>query len=226
MAWASSSTPRSSSFPFRVRQPGAVVAGADGQLHLLRRVLFVEFAVGVAGQGDHPGEHGERVRFGELAVFDQQVLHQVPGVRVHRGWQAGHGAHDGPGLFDADGPGGERVGQSGQHRRGVPAADIKWLREDGAGGGDPGGGVVRGDVQGAAEQRGGVGVAVRGGDPAGVDLPGELELRGEGEPGDAFQGGRECQQRGLVELREFGVGQGRAGHRRRSRPRCWPAPDR
>ena len=62
------------------------VAGTDGQLHLLRRVVFVEFSVGVAGEGDHPGEHRERVRFGELAVFDEQVLHQVPGVGVDRGW--------------------------------------------------------------------------------------------------------------------------------------------
>ena len=68
-----------------------------------------------------------------------------------------------------------------------------------------------GDVQGVPEQRGGVRVAVRGGDPAGVDFPGELELRGEGESGDAFQDGREFQQRGLVELAEFGVGQGAQG---------------
>ena len=111
----------------------------------------------------------------------------------------GLGVHDGPGLVDADGPGGEGVGQAGQHRWGGPAGQL-WLREDGAGGGDPGGGVVRGDVQGAAEQRGGARVAVRGGDAAGVDFPGEVELRGEGEPGDAFQDGRECQQRGSSNL--------------------------
>ncbi len=98
------------------------------------------------------------------------------------------------------------VGQAGQHRRRLPTAEL-WLGEDGAGGADPGGGVVRGDLQGAAEQRSGAGVAVGGGDPAGVDLPGQLDLRGEGEPGDAFQGRRELQQRGLVEVREFGAGQ-------------------
>jgi len=59
----------------------------------------------------------------------------------------------------------------------------------------------------AAEQRGGAGVAVRGGDPAGVDLPGEPELRGVGEPGDAFQDGPELQQGEIVELRVLGVGQ-------------------
>jgi hypothetical protein len=71
--------------PLQVRQPGGGVARADGQLDLVRGVAFVEGAVGVAGEGDHPGERGERVGFGELAVFDEQVLHQVPGVGVDRG---------------------------------------------------------------------------------------------------------------------------------------------
>ena len=102
MAWASSSTPRSSSFPFRVVSPVVALRVPMVSSTLSAGSVFVEFAVGVAGQGDHPGEHGERVGFGELAVFDEQVLHQVPGVGVDRGWQPVHGVHDGPGLLDPD----------------------------------------------------------------------------------------------------------------------------
>ena len=141
MAWASSSTPRSSSFPFRVVSPVVALRAPMVSSTFSAGCVFVEFAVGVAGEGDHPGEHGERVRFGELAVFDEQVLHEVAGVGSTAGGSPFMVLHDGPGLLDADGAGGEGVGQAGQHRWGGPAGQ-QWLREDGAGGGDPGGGVV------------------------------------------------------------------------------------
>jgi hypothetical protein len=99
--------------PFEGAEPGAGVACSDGQFDLVGGWVFVEGAVGVAGEGDHPGEGGERVRFGELPVFDEQVLDEFPGVWVDGGWQAFHGVHDGPGLLQTDQAGGECVGQSG-----------------------------------------------------------------------------------------------------------------
>ena len=194
---------------------GVGVAGADGELDPVVGVFVVEFAVRVAGQGNGFREVRERFRLCGGAGFDEDDLGCCEHAGVHVGGQAFDGGDDGAGLLDADHPVVECGGQGGQDWV-CGAAGGLYLGEHHFRGVHPGPGVRGGDRQGFAEQRdGGRGPEARGGVP-GVDLPGQPDLGGVPEPGEAFDGlgdGQQVQFRDLPQVQSLQRFQGGARDR-------------
>jgi len=192
--------------PAEPGQPGRRTAGAQRELDLVDRVPLVQFPVRVAAQRDLPGERGEHRRLVDPGVPDQQLLRQLPGVVIDLRRQLIHRAHDGAGLLDTDRALGQRGAQQRQHRWGFPTGG-QVTGQHRPRRPHPRGGVTGGNVQRLPQQRPGRGAPESLGDPAGVDLAGQLNLRGVHQPPDPLHQLRQRQQTVIGNLPELTVPQ-------------------
>ena len=103
-------------------------------------------------------------------------------------------------------PAAQGVAEGGQPGWDLAAAD-GVLGEHGLGGADPAAGIAGADVQGVPEQGGGGGLAVGLGEVGQVDLAGDGDLHGVGEPGEVFHGAGRVQQIIAGQFPVFGVQQ-------------------
>jgi hypothetical protein len=113
--------------------------------------------------------------------------------------------HDGD-LFGAEHPTAQGGAERGQHGWDLATAD-RVLRQDGLGGADPAAGIAGADGQRVPQQRGGGGLAVGLGEVGQVDLAGDGDLHGVGEPGQVFHGAGRVQQISGGKFPVFGVQQ-------------------